>query len=213
MKKIIGCISLLLIAGVVLAQSAKNIKLNPPSLERGFPVMKALQLRSSVTEWDTTMLAIQDLSDLLWAANGINRPDIGKRTAPSAMNAQDVDIYVVMKTGVYLYNAQLHQLEFLVTGDHRALVAERQEYVAKAPVICVLISDISRFSSEDKSLNLQWAAMDAGIVSQNIALFCSGVGFATRPRATMNQQKLRQILQLKDTQHALLNNPVSYRAE
>ena len=197
-------------ASTVLAQSVKNIILIPPSTDRGYPVMKALHLRSSVTEWDTTMLSLQDLSDLLWAANGINRPDIGKRTAPSAMNAQDIDIYVVMKAGVYAYNAQRHLLEWIADGDHRALVADRQDQVAKAPVICVLVSDISRFKSGDESMKMTWAAIDAGIVSQNIALFCASLGFATRPRATMDQQKLKVLLKLKDTQHLILNNPVSY---
>lgn len=74
-----------------------------------------------------------------------------------------------------------------------------------------LVSDISRFRFGEDSLRLAWAAMDAGIVSQNISLFCASVGFATRPRAGMNQQKLREILTLKDSQHLMLNNPVSYK--
>jgi nitroreductase len=83
--------------------------------------------------------------------------------------------------------------------------------MAKAPVICVLVSDISRFRAGADSLKLIWAAEDAGIVSQNISLFCASIGLATRPRASMDQQKLREILKLKDTQHLMLNNPVSYR--
>jgi len=91
------------------------------------------------------------------------------------------------------------------------LIAGRQVAVAKAPVICLLVSDISRFRAGEDSLKLVWAAIDAGIVSQNINIFCAATGLTTRPRASMNQEKLREVLQLTDTQHLMLNNPVSYR--
>ena len=85
----------------MFAQSEETIVLNPPDTNRGLPVMKALSLRASEREFDTTSINLQDLSDLLWASNGVNRPEIGKRTAPSAQNAQDIDIYVFMKSGIY----------------------------------------------------------------------------------------------------------------
>lgn len=195
----------------LFSQEQKTIVLNPPDLTRGLPMMKALSARASQRDFDTTMLKLQDLSDLLWAANGINRPDIGKRTAPSAQNAQDIDIYVFMKEGVYLYDAKTNILQPVVKNDYRNLIAGRQENVAAAPVICLLVSDISRFRMGEDSLKLVWAATDAGIVSQNINLFCSSIGLATRPRASMDQQKLREILHLKDSQHLMLNNPVSYK--
>jgi hypothetical protein len=77
------------------------------------------------------------LSDLLRAATGVNRPETGKRTAPSAMNTQGIDLYVFMKDGVYLYDCKNHQLELIVDGDHCNMIACRQEDVAKAPVICL----------------------------------------------------------------------------
>jgi SagB-type dehydrogenase family enzyme len=210
MKTVILIIGLLLAADTLLAQVSEKIRLIPPDKDRGLPVMTALSLRASVTAWDTTSLKLQDLSDLLWAANGVNRTDIGKRTAPSAMNAQDIDIYVFMKTAVYLYNAMDHALEKTVDGDHRPLVADRQEDVANAPVICLLVSDISRFRAGEENQRLTWGAIDAGTVSQNISLFCAATGIGTRPRATMDEKKIREILKLKDSQHLMLNNPVSY---
>lgn len=195
----------------MFAQGTKSLPLNPPDTARGLPFMKALSLRASASNWDSANLDLQDLSDLLWAANGINRPEEGKRTAPSAMNAQDIDIYVLMKSAVYLYDAKQNLLEHVVDGDHRMLIAGRQVAVAKAPVICLLVSDISRFRAGEDSLKLVWAAIDAGIVSQNINIFCAATGLTTRPRASMNQEKLREVLQLTDTQHLMLNNPVSYR--
>ena len=210
MKIIICHIVLMILTSSIMAQIPRKILLNPPDTSRGLPVMKALSLRASVTEWDTKNLNIQDLSDLLWAANGINRPEIGKRTAPSALNAQDIDIYVFMRSGVYIYNAMKHQLEWVADGDMRTLVAGSQENAAKAPAIFLLVSDISRFNAGEDSLKFVWAAMDAGIVSQNISIFCASAGFATRPRVTMDQQKLRELLDLKESQYLMLNNPVSY---
>jgi SagB-type dehydrogenase family enzyme len=211
MKKIIIYGWFAILASSLFAQGTRTIILNPPDLTRGLPVMKALSLRASGKDFDTTALKLQDLSDLLWAANGINRMETGKRTAPSAMNAQDIDVYVSMKSGIYLYDAKRHVLESVVGGDFRKLLADKQENFATAPVICLLVSDISRFRSGDDALKMTWAAFDAGIVSQNISLFCASLGLDTRPRASMDQQKLRTLLKLKDSQHLMLNNPVSYQ--
>ena len=199
--------------GQSFAQDLKTIVLNPPDLKQGFPVMEALSLRASADEFSDTKLSLQDLSDLLWAANGVNRKEIGKRTAPSAMNAQDIDVYVFVEEGVYLYDALSHVLNPVVSGDQRGLVAGHQVEVAKAAVILVLVSDISKFKSGEDTLKLSWAALDAGIVSQNISVFCAGVGLNTRPRASMDLEKLRNALHLKDSQHLMLNNPVSYKKE
>ena len=210
MQKLLLYLLFAALAASLSAQETKSIILSQPDTNRGLPVMKALSLRASATDYDTTALKLQDLSDLVWAANGVNRTDAGKRTAPSAMNAQDVDVYVIMKSGTYLYDAKKHQLDLVAEGDLRMLAADRQEVVAKAPVICLLVSDITRFRSGEEASRLVWAAEDAGIVSQNIAVFCAGVGLSTRPRGTMNQQKLAEALKLKPSQHLMLNQPVSY---
>ena len=208
MKNQILIISFFLFPFTAICQEV--IHLNPPSDDRGVTVMQALYLRASASEFNPAKLEISDLSDLLWAANGINRPDEGKRTAPSAMNAQDIDLFVFTETGVFLYAPKQHSLVQVTDGDHRKLIAGRQAYVSDAPVICLLVSDISRFRNGDDSAKLTWAAMDAGIVSQNISLFCASVGLKTRPRASMNKEKLRELLQLEDSQYLMLNHPVSY---
>ncbi len=195
------------------AQGLTGIILSPPDTNRGLPVMKALQRRASTRQFDTTNLNQQDLSDLLWAANGINRPQSGKRTAPSALNAQDIDVYVVLKKGIYLYNAADHTLQPVVKGDHRQLFAGRNPEEQIAPVICLLVSDLSRFPTGDESMHMVWAAEDAGIVSQNISLFCASVGLATRPRANMPVEIVRQLLNLKKSQQPMLNQPVCYNPD
>ena len=172
--------------------------------------MTAVSDRHSDREFSTRELSLQDLSDLLWAANGVNRPGDGKRTAPSALNKQDVDIYVFLAKGVYLYDASKHVLKLVAEGDHRAVVAGRQDFVKQAPVSLVYVSDLSRVGMGlDEQVKLM-GAMDAGIVSQNVNLFCAGVGLSTVPRASMDQEALRKLLKLSDTQVPMMNNPVGY---
>ena len=209
-KRILPILFFLFPVSFIIAQTSQDIILPEPNLERGYPVMKALSLRASASEWKTDAITHKDLSDLLWAANGINRPETGKRTAPSAFNAQDVDIYVFMREGVFLYNASKHLLEIVVAGDYRDLVAYTQVEVSQAPLICVLVSDVSKITDGEEQLRLSWSTMDAAIVSQNISIFCASVGLATRPRAHMNNKAIRKLLRLSDSQYLMLNNPVSH---
>lgn len=247
-------ISFALLAGIFLvpslawgeAEAPKVIRLDKPGLTRGLPVMAALKERASVREWSDREVSRQDLSDLLWAANGVNRPESGKRTAPSALNAQDVDVYVFRKDGAWLYDAKEHALRLVATGDHREAVASRPSGSVPppaataaaappaspkpggsaatvptaipdhppgvAPLLLVLVSDISRFPRGDDASKREWAAMDAGIVSENIAIFCAGTGLATRPRAGMNKELIRSLLKLGESQIPVLNHPVGHPA-
>jgi len=188
----------------------KEIKLNAPDKTRGTVFMKTIQERQSSREFSAKELSLQDLSDLLWTANGINRPESGKRTAPSALNKQEIDIYVLFPSGAYRYDAGTHTLKLVTTGDHRAAVAGQQDFVLQAPVSLVLVADLSRFDMENSEQLRLMAAVDAGIVSQNINLFCAATGLATVPRASMDKEQLKRVLQLKDTQLPLMNNPVGY---
>ena len=210
MKQLMLLLAMCVTMTTLHAQGAGELKLNRPDLNRGVNVMKAFSDRHSDREFSTRELSLQDLSDLLWAANGVNRPGDGKRTAPSALNKQDVDIYVFLAKGVYLYDASKHVLKLVAEGDHRAVVAGRQDFVKQAPVSLVYVSDLSRFGmGQDEQVKLM-GAMDAGIVSQNVNLFCAGVGLSTVPRASMDQEALRKLLKLSDTQVPMMNNPVGY---
>lgn len=204
----------LLLVCLVLSAAAfaadKVVELPKPNLNRSGAVMKALSERQSTREYASKALSLADLSDLLWAANGINRSDSGKRTAPSAMNKQDVDVYVVLPEGTYLYDAKKHQLNLVAEGDHRGAVAGGQAFVKTAPVSLVLVSDISRFGDAKSARNQLMGAMDAGIVSQNISLFCSSANLATVPRASMDFDQLKKVLKLKEAQMPMMNHPVGY---
>ncbi|MDD4589094.1 MAG: SagB/ThcOx family dehydrogenase [Parabacteroides sp.] len=208
MKKLLFIVCSLFLIMSMNAQ--KQIKLNAPNKSRGTTVMKALSERHSVRDFSSKELSLQDLSDLLWAANGINRSD-GKRTAPSAMNKQDVDIYVIMKSGAYLYDAKNQALKPVVSKDLRGDVAGGQDFVKAAPVSLVLVSDISRFGSmASKEMNTIMGAVDVGTVCQNINLFCAATGLITVPRASMEKEALKQSLKLTDNQILIMNNPVGY---
>lgn len=188
------------------------IILGKPDVKRGVPVMTALAQRASVREFDSVEISLKDLSNLLWAANGVNRPEEGKRTVPSAQNAQDVDIFVFTKDAVLFYNAMKHQLELVTDGDHRDMLAGKQVESLKAPVFLLLVSDISRFRFGEEELKIQWGAIDAGMVAENILIFFASEGFQTRPRAWMDRNKIKALLKLRDTQIPVLNLPVSARS-
>lgn len=208
MRRVVPVMALFLFLSTAFSLDA--VKLFPPDLNRSGTLMTALQKRSSATRYGAKELSVRDLSDLLWAANGVNRPPSGKRTAPSALNAQDISVFVFTARGAWLYDHKKTELTPAAEGDHRGLLAGGQGGVAKAPVVLLLVSDTSRFPFGDRNRKLQWGAMDAGIVSQNISLFCASAGLLTRVRGTMDAKKLSEILKLKGDQVPMLNHPVSY---
>ncbi|OCR34691.1 dehydrogenase [Bacteroides fragilis] len=143
MKKLQFLVCFLLLS-VASYAAERTIQLPKPDMNRAGLLMKALSERHSTREYASKALSNTDLSDLLWAANGINRSSEGKRTAPSAMNRQDIDIYVVLPQGTYLYDAKGHKLNLISEGDHRSAVAGGQTFVNNAPVSLVLVSDLSK---------------------------------------------------------------------
>lgn len=189
------------------------IKLNEPNKDRGASIMEALANRQSTNEFADKELSLEDLSDLLWAANGINRPETGKKTAPSAQNAQEIDVYVCLKKGSYRYDAQQHALVLVAKKDLR-IMGERRKGAVAAPCLLLLVAETSRYqvsAYNTKEHVHNMSKVDAGIVSQNISLFCAGVGIGTKPRAQMDHAGLRKALQLKETQLLILNHPVGYK--
>lgn len=209
MKQLTALMAAWMVAGALNAQELKVIKLAAPDKTGGEPVMKVFNNRKSDREFAPGKIKDKDLSNLLWAANGVNRTD-GKRTAPSAINAQDVDIYVVMEEGAYLYDAKAHALNPVAVGDFRAAVAGGQDFVKAAPISLVLVSDLTRLSKNPDEGTKLMGAVDVGVVSQNINLACAALGLATVPRASMDKAALQKALRLTDTHLILINNPVGY---
>jgi len=193
----------------VSSQELKPVSLPKPDLKRTGTLMDALLKRASVRAYKDSALSLQDLSDLLWSANGINRPDKKGRTAPSAINAQDIDIYAVTAEGVFVYDYLNHALKPVQKGDFRKKIG-KQSFVGTAPVNLILVSDLSRFNRGDDNQKVMWAAFDAGIVSENISLFCASAGLATVVRAMINFDEMKSVLKLGSTQKIMLNHPIGY---
>lgn len=210
MRQLVFTLCVLLFIGYANAQDLKVIKLDSPAKTGGKPLMEVFNNRKSERSFASEKLKSKDLSNLLWAANGINRAD-GKRTAPSCRNFQEVDVYVIMQEGAYIYDAKAHALNPVAAGDHRAAVAGNgQDFVKTAPVSLVLVADFDRFEGEINEGAKLMASVDIGLVCQNINMACAGLGLATVPRASMDHATLKRVLKLKDTQLLLMNNPVGY---
>jgi len=206
MKKLLSVATVaLLSAGMCMAQ---NVKLPAPEKTGGKAIVETLWDRASGTEFSEKMLSKQDLSNLLFAAVGVNREN-GKLTSPTASNRQEIRVFVFTAKEVSEYVNGENSLRPVVKGDHRDLIAGRQEWVKTAPVILLLVADENKFGRNDERSKVVMG-VDAGIVSENINLFCAGTGLVTRPRMSMDAPAIKTLLGLDDSQTPLLNNPVGY---
>lgn len=185
----------------------EKIKLPDPNTTGGMPIMDALRNRKSSRKFSGKMLSDQTLSDLLWAAFGINRPESGMRTAPTANNTQAMDIYVIMQSGSYIYNAQENSLDLITDEDLREY-AGTQNFVKVAPVNLIYVSDYSKLKEDsDKEL---YSGVHSGFIGENVYLFCSSAGLNTVVRAWVDKEELKKKLKLKEDQHIILAQTVGY---
>jgi nitroreductase len=194
-----------ILAGNLLAQT---INLPGPQKTGGMPLMDALAKRSTARAFDSKELSAQQLSSLLWAAFGINRPD-GKRTAPSAMNFQETDIYVLLKPGAYVYSATSNRLDLVVAGDIRAL-GGTQSFVKDAPVTLVFVADFARMGQGSDDNKKNTANIDVGYISQNAYLYCASEGLVTGARGSVDRATLGPRLKLRPDQRIILAQSVGY---
>ena len=211
MKILTKALTALLFVGTACAtaQELKAIHLPPPQTEIGKPLMQTLKLRQSSREFDSKALPIQELSNLLWAACGINRPESGKRTAPSAMNWQEVDLYIFLPAGVFVYDAKANMLNPIIAKDLRPATGS-QEFVANAPlniVYCADLARVSKASDEDKVL---YTAADVGFIAENVYLYCASQGLAVVVRGSVERKPLAEALKLRPDQKIILTQTVGY---
>jgi nitroreductase len=201
-------IALLLVpVGLITGQELKPIALPSPQTSGGKPLMQVLKERKSVRDFGGEPLTRQTISNLLWAAWGINRDD-GRRTAPSASNHQEIDVYAVMAEGAYLYDAQANALKPVAPADLRKL-AGTQAYVAGAPLNLVYVADTAKLGGDDAA-RLAIANADTGFIAQNVYLFCASEGLGTVVRASVDRDVLGKALNLRATQRITLAQSVGY---
>lgn len=196
-----------------IASAEKPMPLLQPSKTGGLSIMETLWNRHSDREFSERMLSDQDLSDLLFAASGVNRVEDGKLTAPSALNTQEIDLYLFTKDGVFKYIPNGHQLQKVADGDNRKLIAGTpefsQDFVMEAPVSLLTVANPQKFERLSEMANMM-AITDAGIMSENVCLFCAGRGLSVVPRATMDRVAITKLLNLPKEAILVLNLPVGY---
>jgi nitroreductase len=205
-----------LLAGALLAMmpgsmmgAEERMELPLPRDEGGKPLMQALKARRSMREFADRPLPAQVLSDLLWAAFGVNRPQSGDRTAPSWRRAIEIEIYVVMADGVWRFVPQGHSLVPHARGDLRAKTGV-QSFAAAAPVNLVYVADGSRLHNASAEEQRLWAYTDTGFIGQNVYLFCASEGLATVFRASLDREALAHALQLRPGQFVTCSQTVGY---
>lgn len=185
------------------------IKLPAPIKTGGKPLMEALNERSSSRDFIDKDITDQQLSNLLWAAYGINRPELGKHTAPTSRNKQDIEIYITTKNGLFLFIPESHELKKLSDKDLRK-VAGKQAFVKDAAVNLIYVSDFDKLGKADDNVKTMTAATHCGFIGQNVYLYCASEGLISVFRAWINKDEIKEALQLKENQHVLYSQTVGY---
>jgi len=191
------------------AQELKPIQLPEPQMDIGRPLIQVLKNRASSRAFSSEKLPGQVLSNMLWAAFGVNRQDSGKRTAPSARNWQEIDIYVATADGLYLYDAKAHALKPVLAEDIRALTGG-QPYVKEASANLVYVADFSKMGEAEMDLKVFYSAADTGFISQNVYLYCTSEGLATVVRGLIDRPALEKAMGLRPDQKVTLAQSVGY---
>lgn len=201
-----------IVPALAFGQELKPIQLPAPQTEGGKPLMQVLKERKTTRTFSKQELPPQVLSNLLWAAFGINRAESGKRTAPSASNRQEIDIYVAMASGLYLYEAKEHVLEPVLAEDIRAL-AGTQEYVKDAPVNLIYVDNNTRGKRRNEESRIFYSAADTGFIAENVYLFCTSEGLGTVVRGLVDRDALGKKMGLGPEQKVTLGQTVGYPAK
>ncbi|MFO7957784.1 MAG: SagB/ThcOx family dehydrogenase [Candidatus Brocadiia bacterium] len=211
---VLGVIAFCFGGALVLAQGGETqerglVSLPEPQTEGGRPLMQVLKDRKSTRSVSSRPLPEQELSNLLWAAWGVNRPESGKRTAPSAVNWQEIDIYVAKADGLYLFDANAHALKLVNPDDVRDLTG-RQGFVSTAPLNLVYVADYARMGRGSQNDKDFYSAADTGFISQNVYLYCASEGLATVVRAMIPRDRLAEAMDLRPEQKIILAQTVGY---
>jgi SagB-type dehydrogenase family enzyme len=205
-----GAALALLLGGTIslAAQQPPPISLPKPQTDGGKPLMQALLARRTGREFSPARLSPRMLSNLLWAGFGVNRPQIAHRTAPSAMNAQEIDIYLASEDGLYLYDAPAQQLRPVQAGDIRGQTSG-QDFATNAPITLIFVADYARMVRAKPEQKQFYSGIDTGCISQNIYLFCASEGLATVVH-DLDRAVLAKAMPLRPEQHIVLAQAVGF---
>jgi nitroreductase len=223
MKKQIltAAIAMLVLVSCNTTTTNANVKAEPvsagilpaPVKTGGMPMMEALDNRKTQRNFSEKELSAQELSNLLWAASGVNRED-GRMTAPTASNNQQIVIFVATKDAVYEYLNQTHELRLHLEGDHRAVFG-RQPFVGTAPLVLGFVSDWNKMEryGDNTDAKRKYSYTDAGNVSQNVYLFCASAGLGTVAIGNYDAELFARTLNLTDNYLPVLNQALGFPAD
>ncbi len=192
----------------IAQEPLRVLQLPRPDTSGGKPLMQALKERHSSRSFSPRRIPDQMLSDLLWAAFGVNRPD-GHRTAPSARNSQEMHLYAVMEDGVYLYDAPAHALRAVLTGDLRAKTGT-QDFVATAPLNLVYVADMTKVGARTDEDRILYTGADCGVIAENVYLYCASAGLSVVVRASIDKPACAAALHLAGNQRIILAQTVGF---
>ena len=192
----------------------KTVKLPEPRKDLLFPLMEALQLRRTKRKWLQENLSLQEISNLLWCACGINQEETkkskAKRTSPSATNAQIISLYIIIDSGIYKYDEKNHQLITIFEKDIRKHLGT-QKMMKSAPLGIVFVSDYSKMKTYMKGdPNKQWfvSGTECGCISQNIYLYCAATNLNTALLGLVNREELHNIMDLQEHEKVVYTQAV-----
>ena len=210
-KYIFNFFTLLTINGIFLSLSAQDIVLQAPDKTGGKPLMQALNERQTIRTFTKESLSQQQLSDLLWAGWGINRPDLKKRTAPSARNVQEIDVYVALPGGLYLYIAESNMLKQINNKDLRKL-SGTQDFVGEAALNLVYVADMAKLGKKEgdeiKESDLLFSYANTSFIAQNIYLYCASANLGCVVRGMVPKEQLISEMELRSNQRIIMAQTV-----
>ena len=223
--KEVSLVSLTAISGSALLQACAPAPPQPTTVLPAVPgpvnkqaaaapmtVLEAFKNRKSTNAFQTQPLPKETLLELLWAAWGINRPDSGKRTAPSAVNAQEIDIYVLLAEGAFVYDAKANQLMPVVSQDLRPK-SSMQAFMKDAPIHLIFVADNAKYRNIPQAQRELFSSSHTGFIGQNVYLYCAAYGLGAHFYASVDRSGLKTSLKLRDDQSVIFGQAVGYPKE
>jgi SagB-type dehydrogenase family enzyme len=206
---LLTALAVFLLVSWTAAQEPQVVKLPRPQTDGGRPLMQCLKDRQSSRAFKPDKLPDQVLSNLLWAADGVNRPDSNKRTAPTAMNVQNIDIYVSTADGLYVYDPAQHALKVVFGQDVRASMG-MQDFVKVVPLSLIYVADLAKLQRGTAEDKMMYSGAHCGFIGQNVYLFCASEGLGAVVRGSINRDEIATLMKLKPDQRVILAQSVGY---
>ncbi|MFO7843361.1 MAG: SagB/ThcOx family dehydrogenase [Bacteroidales bacterium] len=209
MKKLKFFLAIVFIAVTNICTAQTLIELPEPDKAGGMPLMQAINERHSARNFVDKDLTEQQLSELLWAAYGLNRPESGKHTIPTSRNRQDIEVYITTQDGVFKYLPEEHAL-LQISAEDKRKVSGMQDFVKDAAVNLIYVSDFDKLGDSSEDVKTMTAATHCGFIGQNVYLYCASEGLISVFRAMIDKEKAAELLQLKGNKHVIYSQSVGY---